>query len=312
MKALPWYRMLMLLLLDLAVVGVAQPPQVRLSFAQDSVALGELIELTLEVTHGPETQVLFPSRRKDFLPFDFVRSQQPTLERVGQRVRESVVYEVRTFDLTLRQAVTLPYQYQNEADTVSAQVRSDSVVLAERIPELNDTLKYRLAPNLYPLVKEEDRSLIWWGVMGGILGVGLLVWLLRRPVAFLLARRSLLGEWQQVRRQVQRLEKEEDQRRLFDELSRLWKHWMDPEDRYGLPSMTTTELESRLPQLTHLTPGQRAILLQASRDADRTIYAGQQLDRPTISQLIHSLVEVMQIEYKRRDKLVRRRHEPET
>ncbi len=312
MKARFWYRWSWLLLFHLAVAGVAQPPQpqVRLSFEQDSVALGERVELTFEVTHDPKTQVLFPSRRKDFLPFDFVRSQQPTQEQVGERVRESLVYEIRTFDLASRQAVTLPYQYQSEADTINAQVRSDSVILAERILELSDTLKYRLAPNLYDLVKEEDHSLIWLAGVGGLLALGLLIWILRRPVAYLLARRNLLTEWQQVRRQVQRLEKVEDQRHLFDELSRLWKHWMDPEDRFGLPSMTTTELESRLPQLAHLTPGQRAILLQASRDADRTIYAGQQLDRPTILQLIHSLVEVMQIEYKRRDKLVRRRHKP--
>jgi hypothetical protein len=203
----------------------------------------------------------------------------------------------------------LPYRYQDDADTVYAEVSSDTVILAERIPVLSDSLKYRLAPDLVKLAKEEDRTLIWLFVMGGILGLGLLVWLLRRPMAYLLARRNLLAEWQQVRRQVQRLEKEEDQRVLFDELSHLWKHWMDPDDRHGLPSMTTTELETRLPQLTHLTPGQRAILLQASRDADRTIYAGQILDRPTISQLILSLVEVMSIEYKRRDKLVRRPEE---
>lgn len=313
MKALPWYRLSWLLLFHLAVAGVAQQaqPQVRLTFGQDSVALGERVELTLEITHAPTTQVLFPSRRKDFLPFEYVRSQQPTQVNVAGQIKESVIYEVRTFDLAPQQAVTLPYQYQSESDTVKAMVRSDSVILAERIPELSDTLKYRLDPNLYDLVEEEENSLIWWAVIGGIVALSLLVWLLRRPVTYLLARRTLLTDWQQVRRQVQRLEKEEDQRRLFDELSRLWKHWMDPEDRFGLPSMTTTELESRLPQLTHLTPGQRAILLQASRDADRTIYAGQQLDRPTISQLIHSLIEVMQIEYKRRDKLVRRRHERE-
>lgn len=285
---------------------VQAQPQARLHFTQDSVALGEQIELTMEIAHAPGVEVYFPSRRRDFVPFDFVRSEPAQTRRSDGQVIESVVYRVRTFDLAPRQAVRLPYRYQSAQDTALGEVLSDTVVLVERIPSLNDTLKYRLSTEVYDLGEEQTPYRLILLVMGAALGGGVLVWLLRRPVQLLLRRRRLHQEWQQVRRQVLRLEKEDDQRELFDQLSDLWKHWMDPHDRYGLPSMTTTELETRLPQLNHLSPGQRAILLQASRDADRTIYAGQRLDPATIAQHLHNLVEVMQIEYKRRDREMRR------
>jgi hypothetical protein len=282
-------------------------PTATLRFSQDSAALGEIVELTLEVTHAPGTQVFFPSRRRDFVPFEFVKSNKPTQRQSGEHVIEAVVYEVRTFDLAPRQAVRLPFSFESQADTAYREVDSDTIFLAERVPVLNDTLKYRLSTEVYELVEVESNLQTILLVLGGLILLALVYWLMRRPTQLLLRRRTLRRDWQQLRRQALRLEKEADQQELFDQLSTLWKHWMDPDDTYGLPSMTTTELETRLPQLSHLSPGQRAILLQASRDADRSIYAEQHLDQASISQLIHSLVDVMQIEYKRKDHMMRRR-----
>jgi len=299
-------KMLILLLCLQALTGLSAQPVVKLFFEQDSVALGEVVSLTLEVQHDPQTTFFFPDRRREFLPLEWVQSERLQTQKQGQVHTNRMVYQVRTFSLEKEQSVNLPYAYFNGEDTLYGVVQSAPILLAERIPEIQDSLAYKVDKTMIPLGEESSLQQLIFILIGiGVL-LGILYVLLRRPIAKLLERRKLYQEWQQVRRQMLRLEKSHDQDHIYNTLSTLWRHWLDPEESYGLPSMTSTELQTQLPRLTHLSDAERDILLHASKEADQVIYAGKTQPVANISELIRQLLGVMGEAYKRRDMQIRK------
>ena len=279
--------------------------EASLKFERDSVKLGEVIELRMTLVHPNNTEVFFPSRRRDFLPFEWIGSERLPTEKEGNSSTDVVVYQVRTFVLSPSQGVSLPYGYQSETDTLREQVRSNQVQLVEMIDELNDTLSYQIDPTLASLGVEDDSSVWWFWVLGVFALLGLLVWLLRPVVLKLLRRRSLLNEWTQLKKKLQRLPQESEQGHLFDQMSRLWRQWLDPQENWGLLTLTTTELRQRLPLLSHLLERDREVLIEISEATDQVIYAGKDLGLGRIQEMIKQLMPILQQEYKRRDLQVR-------
>jgi len=90
-------------------------------------------------------------------------------------------------------------------------------------------------------------------------------------------------------------------------MSRQWRRWLDPRDKWGLLSLTTTELRDRLPQLTHLTPAEQQVLLQIAEATDQVIYAGRDLPQERIDALTGQLLLILEAEYQRRDKALKAR-----
>lgn len=283
------------------------PVQAKLIFSQDSVALGEVIELKMILIHPEGTEVFFPSRRRDFLPFEWIDSERLPTETRDDKLINAMVYRLRTFKLAPRQGVTLPYGFRSNTDTLRNEVISPRLHLAQRITTLSDSLGYRTDPELVSLGTEES-SVPWvlW-IMGGLLLLGVLAWMLRPPLLRMLKRRSLRQEWSQLRKQIQRLPEEADQGELFDQLSRLWRQWLDPEEKWSLLSLTTTEMQQRLPQIPTLSDAQREHLLSIAQASDQAIYAGRNLSKEKIEHQITHLLPILEQEYRRRYQAISRK-----
>lgn len=290
-----------------ALYGQTLPVQAKLDFSQDSVALGEVIELEMTLVHPESTEVFFPSRRRDFLPFEWIDSERLPTETQEGKLKEAMIYRLRTFSLSPRQGLTLPYGFRSSTDTLRSEVISPRLRLAERIEVVSDSVGYQVDAELVP-VGAEGNSLGWvaWGVLGLIVLL-LLGWMLRPPLLRILRRRSLHQEWSQLKKQIQRLPEESDQGELFDRLSRLWRQWLDPEEEWSLLSLTTTEMQQRLPEIYTLTEAQREHLLAIAQASDQTIYAGRNLSRENIDHLITHLLPILEQEYRRRKLAISRK-----
>ncbi len=307
------FYIIILLLIGLGTPwsSFAQPRTLRiqLSFGQDSVALGEILELRMTVQHLKGTEVFFPTRRRDFLPFEWIESERLPTQTSGDLETDAMIFRIRTFNLAARQSITLPYGYRSATDTIRSTVTSSPLVLIQQIQELDDSLSYQIDPKLEEVVGAKPSSeWLWW--LGGILLISsLLGWLLRSPALKLLKRRQLRQEWNQLQRKLQALLEEKDQAQVFDELSHIWRHWMDSTEEWGLLSLTTTELSQKLPSLSHLTEAERHSLLEASRATDKVIYAGRNLKKAEIKRIIEDIIPVLHQEYLRRDQAILRNTE---
>lgn len=111
------------------------------AFAQDSVKIGEEIPYSLSIRYPAGQNILFPDSTYDFSPFELVRKKWTnTVSRDGFS-NDSVIYFLRTFELTPSQAFRLPVFVIEGSDSVEVMAQADTVHLIDVEVNPQDPLK---------------------------------------------------------------------------------------------------------------------------------------------------------------------------
>ncbi len=275
----------------------------ELNFLADSLALGKIVPIELRVIHPKDVSVIFPNHTANFRPFELVDFQaQPTVF-TGNMVTDVAVYQVKSFDIADQQFLKLRFGSIMGADTNWRHVvNSDTIYFARSLPAEFEDLEFKRFEELTEL--EEPRS--YRGLITILTAVvvllGLILLLLRRPIQRYLAVRSHNLEWQGIKRQLKKLSQVQDQRIFFPAINKLWKAYLDPDNKLALLSLTTTELRTEISKLKYLTLEHQQNLIKTAVAADQVIYAGHAVDGLSPQEVSARIRKVMQTVFEIRKK----------
>lgn len=301
----PLFLGLSLLLGSLGQV-VGQELSGTLSFQEDSLVIGRPIGVRMAIKHPADVVVIFPEAR-EFAPFELVSFAPEPTETLDGFSWDVVVYQVRSFQLKDKQALKLPYAYYVGNDTVRKFVRTDSIKLNRRVLGGEDRTIFKSQEGLESLEDPPNYFRIFLlvaGILSLVLGILLL---LRKPIKrYLIIRRNRL-DWLSFKRRLRELENLHDQPKLFDQLTQLWKGFLDPEDESGYRSMTTTEFKEALLSSSDFTLDQQQVLVEAAQLADQSVYAGERIQPHRITNILVQIRNVMSYVYTSRARMLRKR-----
>jgi hypothetical protein len=295
-----------ILLSLLTTEGWGQPVRTMLEFQQDSLRLGQTIELRLLVERPPGTQVILPNQSRYFVPFEMLTYEVEPTRTVNGKEWDAVQYRLRSFEVKEYQTLSLEVGYLQNRDTVFQTVESDTIFLSGLVSGELEQLDYLVYEDLVPLTDPPNYR------MAILLGVALLIvvaalfLVLRKPVRRYLAMRSLQMEWQQVRRKLKKLEQLQDQSVFFPAINTLWKSYMDPDEKMALRSMTTTELRAEITRISYLNAEQQKSLIQIAQAGDAVIYAGESDSGMDPSQVILTLRKILRQNFEQKKLALKR------
>lgn len=102
-------------------------------FQQDSVQIGQPIRYVLYFQHHADSEVIFPDSTANFSPFEFISKTFYPTRTKDQLSTDSVVYIIRTFDITPLQRLQIPVYILQNKDTLQVKPLADSVYLQEMV-----------------------------------------------------------------------------------------------------------------------------------------------------------------------------------
>ncbi|MEM6345578.1 MAG: hypothetical protein AAF927_16920 [Bacteroidota bacterium] len=291
------------LMLILPCLGQRNRIVAELNFLADSLTLGKVVPIELKVIHPKDVSVIFPNHTANFRPFELVDFQaQPTIF-TGNMLTDVAVYQVKSFDIADQQYLKLRFGSIMGTDTNWRHVvNSDTIFFARNLPAEFEDLAFKRFEALTEL--EEARS--YRGLItlltAIILIIGLFLLILRRPIRRYLAVRSHNLEWQGIKRQLKKLSQVHDQRIFFPAINKLWKAYLDPDNKLALLSLTTTELRTEISKLKYLTLEHQQNLIKTAVAADQVIYAGHAVDGLSPQEVSVRIRQVMQTVFEIRKK----------
>ena len=116
-------------------------------FLQDSMKVGEEIPYVLTVKYPDDQSIIFPDTSYNYSPFELVRKDYSNTVSENGFSTDSVIYILRTFDLSALQAFQLPVYIINKGDSVEVKAQQDTIYLneIEIAPQepLKETTNYR-------------------------------------------------------------------------------------------------------------------------------------------------------------------------
>ncbi len=250
----------------------------------------------MSIQHPEDVVVEFPTGR-DFSPFELMSTNpRPTVTESGIS-RDVVDFNIRTFSLSPRQLLTLPYTWYGARDTGSSTLFSDTLFLHRNIASVNDSLEYRYS--LTPIVLEDPPNylnilLATFAVILLLILAGLSV---RKPIQRFWAMRNLNRQSERVKKSLDRIALEQNQEIQLESLNSLWREYLDPQQKRQLGAMTTTELQQGIQKLSYLRIEDQKALLQAARLRDQVSFAGVSISKTEINAVIDSLKKIVDSTY---------------
>jgi hypothetical protein len=254
----------------LLVCGLIEA-QPEAKFHSEKAKVGELIELSLSLTHDGSRQWIFPDSTSNFAPFEWVSKKVfPTQELGPAQYRDSAVYTLRTFEidtvLTLKTAVV-----GIEADSLFC-VSNPITIVSSDLPPPKDsplyinTLLLKLSFLLnYPLFVAVGLSLLV------ILG---LVWaLFGKKIRLYFKIRRLEKERIKFLYRFDSLLSESPSKVLARDLLALWKGYCAAICGLPLPNLTAKETALALKKMPWAVSDE--LLSEPLRQIDLAIYAGK-------------------------------------
>lgn len=279
----------------------SQEVEATLSFKQDSVFVGEVVQLDFVIRHPSDVIVAFPDSGPVFRPFEVVKMvSHLTRTRDGISADTLSVY-LRTFLLHPNQYFQLPFYYLLGKDTVRKKVRSDTISIKHQIFSLAPPPPLKSREQIIPISTPPDYRM--WAIIaliGVLAGAGITLGL-RKPIRQFLARRRIKQEWQQLSKNLSQLNASLDRPDTFlDLLNQHWKAYLDPKHRFSLRSLTTKELAQNLPQVKEIAAPARETLLQIAQKGDMAIYAGQPTSKEDLKNYQQAVRQILAQVFKNR------------
>lgn len=288
----------------LAVLPVsAQEVSARLELLTDTTVLGRPFGLRLEVTHPPDVMIFTPRGKKDFFPFDLIEMEPEPTQTIDGVSTDAVTYYLSTFQLETKQSIALQIGFRKPDSEVieSISIKSKSIRLIERIPEVTDSLTYRAHTALPKLEDPPNLFLLFLYFVALATIIGLAALWLQAPVERYLRIRKVKSDWNRVARKIQQLQELKlDQTNLLDQLNRIWKTYLDPHGKYSLLSLTTTELLPVIREIPEIDSAEQETLIRISRTVDEVIYAGHELLTGQLKEMAQRVNDLLYDVHKRR------------
>lgn len=231
----------------LAVVPVAgqqlQLPQGR--FSRDTIHIGELVQYTLVHKHKAEQEVILPSEKYSFSPFELVSKEFYPTATLGGISTDSVVYTLRTFETNPTQRLSLPVYILQDQDTTAVFAPTASVHVQQLVRQVAEPLDVKADVRL---AQVEERfnwpvMLLW---MAAILTFLSLVWLifgqsLRRRYRLYRLKKDHVYFTSRFNSHKDRFEKSGATGSIEKGVS-LWKNYLTKLERSAINSFTTKEI----------------------------------------------------------------------
>jgi hypothetical protein len=299
------YVLMFLLGISLGSKLHAQEVEAKLSFLKDSAFVGEVFLMDFVVAHPPEIAISFPDSGPVFKPFEVVKLE-PRLTQTAQGIsHDTLRLHLRTFYLSPRQYIRLPFFYLIENDTIRQKVSSDTIFIKNQIFSLAPPPPFKSKEDIIPVSTPPDYT--QWAIIGFtifLLGVGLSL-TLRKPVKRYFMRRKLKRDWNRTNKKLRNLHLTLDRPDAYlDLLNQYWKTYLDPQHSFALRSLTTSELEKNLSQITEVKPAEQQTLLQIAQVGDQAIYAGQTISKERLKQHQKTVQKILIQVFKNRLKAV--------
>lgn len=296
MKLSHYFTTLCFLLCGFSLLGQSAGIKAELSINDLEIKLGKPVTVTVSISHPEEVIVEFPAGR-DFSPFELINtSPRPTVTENG--ISHDVVdFHIRTFSLSPKQLLSLPYTWYGARDTGSSKLFSDTLFLQRNIPLVNDSLEYRYSLTPIVLADPPNYLNILLVTAGMILLLVLIGLGLRKPIKRFWAMRNLNRQSERVKKALDRIAVEQNQEIQLESLNTLWRDYLDPQQKRQLGAMTTTELSQGIQGLTYLRIEDQKALLHAARLRDQVSFAGIPISKTEINTVITSLKKIVDSTY---------------
>ncbi|MHA6248018.1 hypothetical protein ACXYMU_08795 [Pontibacter sp. CAU 1760] len=234
---------ILLMLLQWQASG--QVPKPVGSFSQDTVLLGDLLRYTLVHRHPASQEVILPSEKYNFAPFELVTKEfYPTYTLAGIST-DSAVYTLRTFETTAFQPLSLPVYVLGPTDTQMVYAPTDTVVLKQLVSLVQEPLQVKADTALASVERRFNwPSLILWLVASATFIS--LVWLIfgqaiKRKYKLYRLRQDHVYFASRYNSHEDRFKKSGAAQSLEKGVS-LWKNYLTKLERSAINSFTTKEI----------------------------------------------------------------------
>lgn len=281
----------------------AQTAKAKLEFQVDTIELGRIVPLHLEIKHHVDVVVRLPEKEIAFKPYELV-NYEPALSKIdGSTSIQSGTYYIRSFEVAPKQSITLPYYTIHGKDTSLSLVSSDSVIFAARIKEVTPYLPFQFNAGVFDLKVPLNYLLIAFGVLGaGLLGF-LMYRLLKKPVQRIQVMQAIRTHWNQTKQALMELNQKMDEspETWWAKFNDIWKSYLEHGAEQPIRSLTTTEL---IENIEHISPHPEfhSHFIQTSKLGDQAMYAGIAVNRSDQTFSLSQMHDMLERIYKDRIK----------
>ncbi|PRY15453.1 hypothetical protein CLV24_10274 [Pontibacter ummariensis] len=215
------------------------------TFNRDTVKLGEPLKYLLVHRHPDTQEVVLPSGKNNFAPFELVsRDFYPTKTKGGIST-DSAVYTLRTFETQAVQQLSLPVYVLRQSDTLQVFAPSARVHLQQLVQQVEEPLPVKSETELAPVEERFNWPYVLLWVVAVITFLSL-VWLLfgqaiRRKYKLYRLRKDHLYFASRYGSHVDRFVKSGATGSIEKAVS-LWKNYLTKLERSAINSFTTKEI----------------------------------------------------------------------
>jgi hypothetical protein len=261
-------------------------------FLSDSISIGMPLQYALSFRHNARLNVFFPDSLHNFAPFEFVKWQVFDTRTDERGSLDSVVYLLRSFDVSRVQALQVPVSVQTSTDSLTIYTEADSVYLREKIKGSVKGLLPLIDLRMVPIEQEINYLFILLGLFLFLLAMATINWVFGDKIKKWWRMFQLLQNHVDFTRNFQRLQRGVTEKSKITNIEKalvLWKNYLELLERKPYSSFTSKEIVDSMPNLD---------LAESLREIDMTIYGGA--DSANTMASLETLKQVAQSVYQRR------------
>ena len=238
-------HILILFLCLVQTAAAGQIPKPEGAFSHDTAKLGQLLEYTLVHRHPAAQEVILPSARDNFSPFELVRRAYfPTKTKAGIST-DSAIYTLRTFETAPTQWLALPIYVLGQRDTQLVYAAADTVAVAQLVQAVQEPLPVKEDTQLAPVETRFNWPVLVLWVMATATFLAL-VWLIfgqaiRDKYRLYRLRKDHVYFASRYNSHEERFKKTGSPQSLEKAVS-LWKNYLTKLERSAINSFTTKEI----------------------------------------------------------------------
>jgi hypothetical protein len=216
-------------------------------FLKESLAVGEPVRYVLSLRYPTNWQVLFPDSLYDYSPFELIQKHYFSTRSSEGFSTDSVVYELRSFEMSERLSLRLPVFVLLKGDSLPLFPRASQMYLKRTLPlEMAiDSLSPRADTELIPipLPKNYPLQISLWLLALVLLVLG---WLLfgkriRRQLRLLELRRKYRNFEESFNKKINVIQQKQQVKDIEQALF-LWKMYLEEIDKKPYSSFTSKEI----------------------------------------------------------------------
>ena len=235
-------------------------------FIDRKLEIGIPLRYSLSIQYPAELDVLFPDSTYNFGQFEYTSKRYFPTKIIGDELKDSVIYELMSFEIDSVQGLTLPVFLILGGDSIESYSVRDSLMLNHLISGIDESSTVRSNTEALDLVKAINTPYI---IVGGTIGIVLLIvayFIFGKRVRQYFKIRKLRREYikfsDKFSQTIGKLNKSKTRKTTEDALL-IWKTYLEKLDNQPYTKLTSKEM---------LSNGIEPNLGETLRTIDRSIY----------------------------------------